>query len=62
MDAFGSHCVLPKGPQDRVTDHRIGLTLKNLRSVMEGDGLKKFIDALRKDHEGSLMEDVLEQL
>ena len=24
-------------PQDRVTDHRIGLTLRNLQSVLDGD-------------------------
>ena len=24
-------------PQDRVTDHRIGLTLRNLQGVLDGD-------------------------
>ena len=33
-------------PQDRVTDHRIGLTKHNLPAVMDGD-LGAFIDALR---------------
>jgi len=33
-------------PQDRVTDHRIGLTRHNLPSVMDGD-LAPFVDALR---------------
>jgi peptide chain release factor 1 len=46
--------------QDRVTDHRIGLTVKNLEGVMEGDGLRSFIDALKKDYEESLVEDMLE--
>ena len=32
-------------PQNRVTDHRIGFTLKQLDRVMEGD-LKEIIDAL----------------
>ena len=44
--------------QDRVTDHRIGLTLKNKRSVMEGHGLKDLIDALKKDHDETVMEEV----
>ena len=32
-------------PQDRVTDHRIGLTLRNLQSVLDGD-LDKIIEPL----------------
>ncbi len=32
-------------PQDRITDHRIGLTLRNLQRVLEGD-LDQLIDAL----------------
>jgi peptide chain release factor 1 len=47
--------------QDRVTDHRIGLTVKNLVSVMEGDGLRSFVDALKKDYDESLVEDMLEE-
>ncbi|KAF8511625.1 hypothetical protein BU17DRAFT_54534 [Hysterangium stoloniferum] len=46
--------------QDRVTDHRIGLTMMNLTSVMEGDGLQVFIDALKKNHYENSMEDMLE--
>jgi peptide chain release factor 1 len=45
--------------QERVTDHRIGLSLMNLTSVMEGDGLQDFIVALQRDHEESQMEDML---
>ncbi|KAG5650411.1 hypothetical protein H0H81_012348 [Sphagnurus paluster] len=45
--------------QERVTDHRIGLTLKNLSSVLEGDGLQDFIDALQKDHAETVLEDML---
>ncbi|KAI6129277.1 hypothetical protein EDD16DRAFT_1471345, partial [Pisolithus croceorrhizus] len=30
--------------RDRVTDHRIGLSLMNLQSVMEGDGIQEFLD------------------
>jgi peptide chain release factor 1 len=32
-------------PQNRVTDHRIGLTLKKLPEILEGD-LDELIDAL----------------
>ncbi|CAK5277630.1 unnamed protein product [Mycena citricolor] len=46
--------------QERVTDHRIGLSLMNLTSVMEGDGLQDFLIALQKDHEESQMEDILQ--
>jgi peptide chain release factor 1 len=35
-------------PQNRVTDHRIGLTLQSLDSVIEGK-LQEIIDALRAD-------------
>ncbi|KAJ7449955.1 peptide chain release factor 1 [Mycena latifolia] len=45
--------------QERVTDHRIGLSLRNLTSVMEGDGLQDLLAALRRDHEESQMEDML---
>ncbi|RDB26689.1 Peptide chain release factor 1 [Hypsizygus marmoreus] len=45
--------------QERVTDHRIGLTLKNLSSVLEGDGLQDFLDALQKDHDETVLEDML---
>lgn len=45
--------------QERVTDHRIGLTLMNLTSVLEGPGLHDVIDALKKHHEETLMEEQL---
>lgn len=47
--------------QERVTDHRIGLSLMNLTSVMEGDGLQVFLTALQKDHEESQLEDMLQE-
>jgi len=34
--------------------------MKNLPSVMEGDDIQLFIDALRRDHAESVMEDMLE--
>jgi len=33
-------------PQGRVTDHRINLTAYNIQAIMEGDGLKEFVEAL----------------
>jgi len=41
-------------PQDRVTDHRIGLDLHNLPSVMDGD-IDKLIDALSTTHQAQLL-------
>lgn len=45
--------------QDRVTDHRIGLSLMNLTSFMEGDGVQDFLDALRRNWQEEIMEDVV---
>ncbi len=36
-------------PQNRLTDHRIGLTLYNLTDVMEGD-LNEIIEKLKMAH------------
>ena len=41
-------------PQGRVTDHRIGLTLYKLDSVMDGD-LNELIDALTADRQAELL-------
>jgi peptide chain release factor 1 len=42
-------------PQDRVTDHRIGLTVGNLPGVLEGKGLDRIIDELAaEDREAGL--------
>ena len=35
-------------PQDRVTDHRIGMTIHNLDSILDGD-LDRLIEALREE-------------
>lgn len=35
-------------PQDRITDHRIGLTLHNLDLMMEGELLEEFIQPLKQ--------------
>lgn len=47
--------------QERVTDHRIGFSLMNLRSVMEGDGLQDIVAALQRDHQESQMEELLDE-
>ena len=44
-------------PQDRVTDHRIGLSLMNVTSVMDGEGLRDFLDELAKKHQDELLEE-----
>ncbi|KAH0828578.1 hypothetical protein J3R83DRAFT_2849 [Lanmaoa asiatica] len=45
--------------QDRVTDHRIGLSLMNLQSFMEGDGVQEFLDAMRCNWEEEMMEEAV---
>jgi len=42
-------------PQDRITDHRIGLTLRNLPQIMEGD-LDGLIDALATSAQAQQLE------
>ncbi|KAG9019510.1 hypothetical protein FRB90_001171 [Tulasnella sp. 427] len=48
-------------PQNRVTDHRIGLTITNLDAVLEGEELQYVIDELQKDHEESVMAELLNE-
>ena len=45
-------------PQDRVTDHRIGLTLHNLNKVLEGD-FDQLIDALATDDQAKQLQEQL---
>lgn len=45
--------------QDRVTDHRIGLSLMNVTSVMEGEGLLDIIQALQERYRHDQIEDIL---
>ncbi len=45
-------------PQDRVSDHRIGLTLHNLSRIMEGD-LDELIDALATTDQARQLEEQL---
>ncbi|KAK7687195.1 hypothetical protein QCA50_009699 [Cerrena zonata] len=46
--------------QDRVTDHRLGLSVKNLESILEGDSLQDLLDALAKKHQDDLLQEELE--
>src|SRR6478735_3011170 len=41
-------------PQNRITDHRIGLTLYKLERVVGGE-LEELIDALRTSHQAALL-------
>jgi peptide chain release factor 1 len=45
-------------PQNRVTDHRIGLTLHNLPAILDG-GLDELIDALAADERAKQLEELL---
>ncbi len=45
-------------PQDRVSDHRIGLTLHNLPQIMEGE-LNELIDALTTSNQAKQLEEQL---
>ena len=47
-------------PKDRVTDHRIGMSIMNLSAVMEGGGLRDFFEALEHRHYHDQLEDVLQ--
>ncbi|KAK0206749.1 peptide chain release factor 1 [Desarmillaria ectypa] len=46
--------------QERVTDHRIGLSMINLSAVLESNGLDEFIEALNKNYEQATLEQMLE--
>jgi peptide chain release factor 1 len=44
-------------PQDRITDHRIGLTVHNLPGVLDGN-LDEIIDELRQSEKDKLLGDL----
>ncbi|TEB29611.1 release factor [Coprinellus micaceus] len=48
--------------QERVTDHRIGLTVMNLTGILAGSGLHDVIEALKKHHNETLMEDQMNEV
>ncbi|KAI0345156.1 release factor [Trametopsis cervina] len=43
--------------QDRVTDHRLGMSIMNIDSVMEGDALQEFLVGLGRKHQEDLLEE-----
>jgi peptide chain release factor 1 len=43
-------------PQDRVTDHRIGLTRHNLPGILDGE-LQEILDSLRAHHQTEALKD-----
>ncbi|MDI6858587.1 MAG: peptide chain release factor 1 [Dehalococcoidia bacterium] len=45
-------------PQDRVTDHRVGLTLHNLQGILDGD-IDPIIDAVATEEQARLLEEQL---
>jgi peptide chain release factor 1 len=45
-------------PQNRVTDHRIGLTLHNLPAILQGE-LDELIDALATDEGARMLEEAV---
>jgi peptide chain release factor 1 len=42
-------------PQDRLTDHRIGLTVHNLSAVLGGEGLDEIIDAVATSEQARML-------
>jgi peptide chain release factor 1 len=49
-------------PQRRVTDHRINFDLYQLENILEGDGLKKFIEALQQAEKEKRLKQKLQQV
>lgn len=47
-------------PQDRLTDHRIGLNRTGLKGILEGEDLDLVIDALREDFNSRRLQSILQ--
>jgi peptide chain release factor 1 len=45
--------------QDRLTDHRIGLSLTGLKEIMDGAGLEHVVNALNEDLDTRRLESIL---
>ena len=45
-------------PQNRITDHRINLTIHKLDQIMQGEGLDEIIDSLTAEDQASLLAEV----
>lgn len=43
-----------------MTDHRIGMSLMNLNSVMEGESLQEFLTELARKHQEDLLDEAAE--
>lgn len=43
-------------PQNRITDHRIGLTLYRLEEIMQGGGFDDIVEPLIADHQAKIVE------
>lgn len=48
--------------QNRVTDHRLGLSVKNITAVMEGEGLGEILDKLAAQNRTHLLESALAEI
>jgi len=42
-----------------VTDHRLGLSVKNLENIMEGDGIEQIVGRLVQNYQESRLEEAL---
>lgn len=49
-------------PQDRITDHRTGLTLFGIENMMSGEYLQKFIDAYQEKVYEEKLEALIKEL
>jgi len=47
-------------PQDRITDHRVGMTMHQLEAFMKGEGLDKVIEALVANEQAAKLAEVAE--
>ena len=47
-------------PQDRVTDHRVGLTMTGLETIMNGERLELITEELQKAHDMEVLEELAE--
>lgn len=49
-------------PQNRVTDHRLGISIMNIESVMEGQALQDILDSLVRKHQADMLEQALQDV
>lgn len=46
--------------QDRMTDHRIGLSVTGIQNILDGEGLEYVLEQLKQHHDSQRMESLLE--